>query len=118
MPREDWICSSCEETIERRFAKCWNCGAAADGTLDPDFHTVEQKDVASPNSEWRESVRGLWILALLMGLMAAYMASRQRSSLSGLIAVVCFGYVAIQATAWLLVRTAGRMRDDYFNRKP
>ena len=112
MPQEDWICSSCEETVERRFATCWNCGAFADGTRDPDFQPVDKIDVAGPNSEWRENVRGLWILALTMGLMAAYTASRQRSTLSGLIAVVCLGYVAIQATAWLLVRTAGRMRDD------
>jgi len=112
MSKEDWICDVCEESVERRFAKCWNCGAASDGTPDPDFQPVERIDVPHPPSEWNEKVRGLWVLALMMGFMATYMASRQRSTVSGFIAIVCFGYVAVQATAWLLVRTAGRMRDD------
>ena len=32
-----WRCSNCHESVDDTFAICWNCGAAADGTLDSDF---------------------------------------------------------------------------------
>ena len=46
-----------------------------DGTPDHDFRAADEFEVASPRSEWKEQVRGLWILALLMGMMATYMAA-------------------------------------------
>jgi uncharacterized protein len=32
-----WTCPSCRETVDDGLDACWNCGSAADGTLDPDF---------------------------------------------------------------------------------
>jgi len=32
-----WTCSQCSETVDGRFAVCWNCGSTSDGTTDPEF---------------------------------------------------------------------------------
>ncbi|MCA9213151.1 MAG: hypothetical protein KDB27_08810 [Planctomycetales bacterium] len=81
------------------------------GTVDPNFVPADASS-QQVDAEFRERVPGLWILSTLIGAMSTYMAARQRSSICVVIAVVCFGYLALQFTAWWLVRTAGRLRDD------
>jgi hypothetical protein len=31
-PQRNWVCRSCQETVEGGFEQCWNCGAAMPGT--------------------------------------------------------------------------------------
>jgi hypothetical protein len=110
MQNENWKCVTCNELVEFRFKKCWNCGSHIDGTPDPFFERADCIEVTAPDARWQERVRGLWILAMLIGLLSAFLAGRQRSSVFAVMAIICFGYIAIQFTAWWLVRTAGRMR--------
>ena len=35
-----WQCEKCREEVDEPFDACWNCGAARDGTPDPDFLQV------------------------------------------------------------------------------
>jgi hypothetical protein len=39
-----WICSKCGENVEDDFEVCWSCGAARDGTPNPEF-VPEQEGV-------------------------------------------------------------------------
>ena len=43
-----WQCSNCGESVEDTFDICWNCGASADGTINPEFDP-EPDDPAVPD---------------------------------------------------------------------
>ena len=49
-----WSCVKCEEKSQDGVLTCWNCGTTRDGTEDPSFRTVAERDVA-PAEEPRYS---------------------------------------------------------------
>lgn len=51
-----WACPRCGARVPAGFAVCWACGAASDGTEDPDFPTADalivEHDPDQPRSAW------------------------------------------------------------------
>jgi hypothetical protein len=39
--RNEWTCERCGEVVSGGFSVCWSCGTSVDGTVDPQFESVD-----------------------------------------------------------------------------
>ncbi len=60
-----WSCEHCRNAVDDELGACWTCGAARDGTINPEFQYADSFEPALT------SVRTLFSLGILLHVVTA-----------------------------------------------